>query len=87
MSESGASRDCQRDVFVLLLQLMKVVVEIEKDGRYLAEVPDIPGAMAYGSTRDEAIARVESLVLRVLAERLDHGEPSPELSNVFSVPA
>ena len=49
---------------------------MEDDGRWLAEVPAIPGVMAYGHTRDEAIRRVECLTLRVIADRLDHGETS-----------
>jgi len=52
--------------------------EQEKDGRWLAEVNELPGAMAYGATPDEAMAKAEALALRVLAERLDHGEHRPE---------
>jgi predicted RNase H-like HicB family nuclease len=52
--------------------------EIEEDGRWLAEVPQLPGVLAYGSTRDEAMARAQVLALRVLAERLEHGESGPE---------
>lgn len=54
---------------------LAIEVEQEDDGRWLAEVPDIPGVLAYGDTRDEAIGRVQALSLRVLADRLDHGEP------------
>ena len=66
---------------------MKFTVETEQeaDGRWIAEVPRIPGAMAYGSSRQEAVARVESLGLRVLAERIEKGESSPEIDQVFSV--
>lgn len=66
---------------------MRVVVETEDDGRFIAEVPEISGAMAYGLSRDEAITKVEALVLRILADRLDHGEPSPEIAEVFVVSA
>ena len=66
---------------------VKVQVEREQDGRWIAEVPVISGAMAYGTTRDEAVAKVEALVLRILADRLEHGEPSPEVSEVFSLAA
>jgi predicted RNase H-like HicB family nuclease len=66
---------------------MKVEVDQEDDGRFIAEIPEIPGAMAYGATAEEAVNRVEALVLRVLAERLDRGEPSPELNGVFTVAA
>ena len=61
--------------------------EQETDGRWIAEIPQIPGAMAYGSTRAEAVARAEALGLRVLAERIEHGESSPEIEQVFSVTA
>jgi len=47
------------------------------DGRWLAEVPQLPGVLAYGATADEAMARAEVLALRVLAERLEHGESRP----------
>jgi len=66
---------------------MRIEVETEVDGRYIAEVPDIPGALAYGDTADEAIRKVESLVLRILADRIDAGEESEELSEVFTVSA
>ena len=49
-------------------------VEQEDDGRWLAEIPELPGALAYGATRDEALRRAEALALRALAERLDHAE-------------
>jgi len=64
-----------------------VEIEQETDGRWIAEIAQIPGAMAYGSTREEAIARVEALALRVLAERIEQGELSPEIAQVFSVAA
>ena len=51
--------------------------EQEADGRWLAEVQDLPGVLAYGGTRDEAMARAEVLALRVLAERLEQGESGP----------
>ena len=62
-----------------------VEIEQENDGRWIADVPQIPGAMAYGSTREEAVARVEALALRVLAERIEHGESLPGIEKVFSV--
>jgi predicted RNase H-like HicB family nuclease len=64
---------------------LAIEVEQEDDGRWLAEVPDIPGVLAYGDSRDEAIGRVQALSLRVLADRLDHGEPVPQMTNVFAV--
>jgi predicted RNase H-like HicB family nuclease len=51
--------------------------EREEDGRWLAEVPELPGVLAYGATADEAMARVEVLALRVVADRLEHGEARP----------
>jgi len=55
---------------------MQFTVEIEQemDGRWIAEVMEIPGAMKYGSTKNQAIAHAEALALRVLAERLENGE-------------
>lgn len=48
----------------------QVETELEDDGRWLAEVPELPGVLAYGATRDAAIGNVEALALRVIAERL-----------------
>jgi predicted RNase H-like HicB family nuclease len=56
--------------------------EQEKDGRWLAEVLELPGVMTYGQTVEEAIARVQALALRVVAERLEHGEMSADLVSV-----
>jgi predicted RNase H-like HicB family nuclease len=66
---------------------MNLVIEIEQeeDGRWIAEVPTLPGVLAYGSTRDEAIARVKTLSLRVMADRLENGESVPEMDDVFSM--
>ncbi len=58
-----------------------IELEREEDGRWMAEVPDLPGVMAYGQNRDQAVARVQALALRVLAERLEHGE-APEFLTV-----
>jgi predicted RNase H-like HicB family nuclease len=66
---------------------LTVEVEQETDGRWLAEVPELPGVLAYGATRPEAIVRAQALALRVIADRLDHGEPVPDLGEVFTVPA
>lgn len=51
--------------------------EREEDGRWLAEVPELPGVLAYGATPDEAMAKAEALALRVLADRLEHNESGP----------
>jgi predicted RNase H-like HicB family nuclease len=60
----------------------KVEVEREDDGRWIAEVPDLPGVLAYGATQGEAQAKVQALALRVVAERLDHGEAGPQLLDI-----
>ena len=59
-----------------------IELEQESDGRWAAEVADLPGVMTYGVTRPDAVAKVQALALRVLAERLEHGEAVPELLNV-----
>ncbi|MEW6207479.1 MAG: type II toxin-antitoxin system HicB family antitoxin [Acidobacteriota bacterium] len=59
-----------------------IEIEQEEDGRWLAEVIDLPGAMVYGQTREEAVARVQALALRVVAERLENNESAPELVSV-----
>jgi predicted RNase H-like HicB family nuclease len=64
---------------------MKIEIEREEDGRWIAEVPDLPGVMVYGETREQAVARVEALALRVIADRLDHGESIPEVKELFAV--
>lgn len=53
---------------------MNIEVEREEDGRWIAEIPDLPGVMIYGPSRAEAISKVKALALRVLADRLEHGE-------------
>jgi predicted RNase H-like HicB family nuclease len=65
--------------------MLSVEVDREDDGRWIAEVPDLPGVQAYGKTREEAIERAKALSLRVLADRLEHGENVPEMSEVFAV--
>jgi predicted RNase H-like HicB family nuclease len=66
---------------------MKIEIEKEEDGRWIAEIPDLPGVMVYGDSRNEAISKAEALALRVLADRLEHGEEIPELKEVFAVSA
>ena len=56
----------------------EIECEREEDGRWLAEVPKLPGVMAYGTSADDAMAKAEVLALRVLAERLEHGESRPQ---------
>lgn len=66
---------------------MRIEIDREDDGRWIAEVPNLAGVMAYGESREQAIGRAESLALRVIADRIDHGEEIPELSEMFSIPA
>jgi len=66
---------------------MRIEIGREEDGRWIAEVPDLPGVMVYGKTREQAISKAEALALRVIADRLDHGESVPELDEIFAVPA
>ena len=62
--------------------------EQEDDGRWIGEVPTLPGVMAYGQTRVEALAAVQALALRVIADRLEHGEALPdEFLNVSFIAA
>ena len=63
-----------------------IEAEMEEDGRWLADVPQLPGALAYGATRNEAMSRAQVLALRVIAERLEHDEVSPQPINI-SIPA
>lgn len=64
---------------------MKVEVDREEDGRWIGEVPILPGVMAYGATEREARARAEALALRVIADRIEHGETVPaEVQAVFA---
>lgn len=64
---------------------LKVMLDREEDGRWIAEIADIPGVLVYGQTEDDAITKVKALCLRVLADRLEHGEDIPEMDELFSV--
>jgi len=66
---------------------MKIEIEREEDGRWIAEIPELPGVMVYGDTRNQAISKAQALALRVLADRLEHEEEIPELKEVFAVSA
>ncbi|MDQ2974949.1 MAG: type II toxin-antitoxin system HicB family antitoxin [Acidobacteriota bacterium] len=59
-----------------------VEYEREEDGRWLAEVIELPGVLAYGETSDEAIARAQALALRVVADRLEHSEGPPDFMSI-----
>lgn len=73
--------DSQPGCYIALVTF-SIEIEPEVDGRWLAEIPGLSGVMAYGADRDEAVARVQALALRVIAERLDHREAPSEFLNV-----
>jgi len=56
---------------------LKVAFHREVDGRWIADIPELPGVTVYGRTKKQALAAVEALALRVIADRLDHGEAVP----------
>jgi predicted RNase H-like HicB family nuclease len=64
---------------------LKIEIEQEEDGRWIAEIPDLHGVLCYGATTKEAIDRVRALALRVVADRLENGEQIPELDALFAV--
>lgn len=66
---------------------LRIELEQEADGRWIAEIPALPGTLAYGATRDQAIASAEALAFRVLAERLENGEAIPQIPILFDVAA
>jgi predicted RNase H-like HicB family nuclease len=72
---------------------MQLIIEVEQeeDGRWISEIPELPGVLAYGETRSEAVVRAQVLALRVMADRIEHGEALPVKANVlpqvFSVAA
>ena len=74
-NESWAGKSAKRARIQLGREMnFTVETEQETDGRWIAEVSEMPGVMKYGSTREEAIAQAEALALRVLADRIEHGE-------------
>ncbi len=64
--------------------MLMVETERETDGRWIADIALLPGVMSYGVSREEAVAKAEALALRVLADRVEHGEAVPELAMLFS---
>jgi predicted RNase H-like HicB family nuclease len=62
--------------------IFTVEYEQEEDGRWLAEVSELPGVLAYGRTSEEAAAKAQALALRVLADRIEHGEGASELLSI-----
>lgn len=65
----------------------RVEIEQEEDGRWIAEVVDLPGVLAYENTSEEAQAKVQALALRVVADRLEHGEANADLVSISFVAA
>jgi len=57
--------------------MLKIEIELEEDGRWIGEVPELPGVLAYGATEAEVRVRTAVLALRVIADRIEHGEPVP----------
>jgi predicted RNase H-like HicB family nuclease len=68
------------------LTMLRIETEREEDGRWLAEVPALPGVMTYGATADEARSKATALALHVIAERVEQGEALPrELAGLFQI--
>jgi predicted RNase H-like HicB family nuclease len=61
---------------------LTINIEQEEDGRWIAEVINLPGVLSYGQSQADAIAKVKALALRVVAEQIEQGERSPELDHV-----
>ena len=70
----------------LLAMRLTVEIDREDDGRWIAEVLELPGTLVYGSSREDALASAKALALRVLADTLEHGEAPAELQDVFPTP-
>ena len=62
--------------------ILTIELDQEEDGRWIAEVVDIPGALAYGATPEQAKAKAKAIALRVLADQLEHGEAMGDLSSI-----
>lgn len=70
----------------ITVESIPIIVGREEDGRWWADVQSMPGVMAYGVSRESAIAAVRALALRVAADCIEHGEEVPEpFTRVFSV--
>jgi predicted RNase H-like HicB family nuclease len=64
--------------------MLRIESERDEDGRWIAEVPALPGVLSYGATEEEARAKIKALALRVVADRLENGEPLPrEIAAMF----
>jgi len=67
--------------------MLKIETEREEDGRWIGEVPALPGVLAYGTSEAEARAKAAALALRVIADRIEHGEPPPVQAHELFVQA
>jgi predicted RNase H-like HicB family nuclease len=67
--------------------MLKIEIEREEDGRWIGAVPDLPGVLAYGATEAEARTKTTALAFRVIADRIEHGEPLPIQVRDFFVAA
>lgn len=76
------SSPCEKRKISSNAMKFRLEIEQEEDGRWIAEVIDLPGVLAYGNTPDEAKAKVQALALRVVADRLEHGEAGPDLVTI-----
>jgi predicted RNase H-like HicB family nuclease len=76
----------ERPMDSITVESIPIVIGREEDGRWWADIESMPGVMAYGTTRESAIAAVRALALRVAADCIEHGEEIPEpFTKVFSV--
>ena len=65
--------------------MLTIEIEREEDGRWIGEVPQLPGVVAYGASEEEARKKAAALALRVIADRIEHGEPAPiEARDLFA---
>jgi predicted RNase H-like HicB family nuclease len=72
-------------VFALEQEMTQFTIEFdqETDGRWIAEIPALPGVLCYGESKEDAVRKVEALALRILADRIEQGDEVPELDGAF----
>jgi len=81
----GEFLDVRTKLYDARMSGFTVEIEREDDGRWIGEVTDLPGVLAHGASRDEAVSKTKALAFRVLADCLEHGEDIPEIHGVFAV--
>lgn len=64
---------------------LRIEIDREDDGRFIAEVPELPGVIVYGATAEDAVTKAQALAFRVIADRIEHGETVPTVESVFTV--